>query len=93
MANVHQRIARLRVRLKGVDAATARAVGDGLGEAIAASLSPGLPRPAAQGYVRAMQLGSVTLPAGADASTVRHAAASAVGRALIKDARSQEAPS
>ena len=76
-------IRKIRLRLRGVDATTARAAVGGLAEAIASGLTP--PRTAARGGdVSRLDLGSFRMPPRAGAGALRASAASAVTDAVSR---------
>ena len=91
MPEVNVRIEKLKLRLSGVDAATARAAAAGLGEAIAAGLKPSLAGGSAE--IRRMDLGVVQAPQASSASQLRQAAAGTVTKAIAQGLGQGEARS
>lgn len=77
-------IRKIRLRLRGVDAMTARAAANGLGEAIASGLTPPALGANRGGDVSRLDLGSVRMPRRPGAEAVRGSAASAVTDAVSR---------
>jgi hypothetical protein len=83
------RIQKLKLRLRGVDEATARSLASGLGNAIAAALDMRSLRNAGGQRIGRMDLGSISATPGATAEAIRAQVATAVGKAVNGPAESQ----
>jgi hypothetical protein len=93
MTEIHLRIQKLRLRLRGVDPATAREVGDHLAEAIAAQLSPPLLKGAVRLDRARLELGSISLLVAPRPTEVRTPAARTIGQGINQSlAEAQDKP-
>ena len=86
MTEARLRIEKLKLRLRGLDEATAHSLAGGLGEAIAAAVDVAALRGGARGRVQRLDLGSLTASPGASADALRGQVAAAVGNAVSKPA-------
>jgi hypothetical protein len=86
-ANLH--IEKLKLRVRGVDASTARALASGLGEAIASAVDVESLMRAGNRRLGRLDLGSVTATPGATADGLRVQVAASIGQAVSRPGESR----
>jgi hypothetical protein len=82
VTEIHLRIQKLKLRLRGLDEPAARALADGLGEAIVRAVHARDLIGAGSRRTERIDLGSITAAPGATPDTLRGQVASAIGAAL-----------